>query len=103
MTRTKLVGAAGRFGVRYGQLVKRRIATIEKRQRKNQACPFCNGRAIRESKGIWNCKKCGKTFAGHAYFLEKFYKREEPKQKVLKEENTTKTEIKTTKSKKSNK
>lgn len=72
MALTKL-GSAGRFGVRYGQSVKRRIASIEDKQRKKQACPFCKGRAKRTSKGIWNCRKCGKRFAGHAYFLESEY------------------------------
>jgi len=66
----KIGGAAGRFGVRYGQMVRRKIADIESRQRKKQVCPFCSGRAIRTSKGIWNCKKCGKKFAAHAYYLE---------------------------------
>ena len=70
MPKTKLVKAAGRFGVRYGQSVKRRIADIESRQRLKQHCIFCNGRAKRTSKGVWNCLKCGKKFAGHAYYLE---------------------------------
>jgi large subunit ribosomal protein L37Ae len=71
--KSKLLKAAGRFGVRYGQLVKRRIANIESKQRKKQKCLFCNGHAKRSSKGIWECKKCGKRFAAHAYYLEKEY------------------------------
>jgi len=74
MARTKLLKASGRFGVRYGQSVKRRVTTIEARQRKKQACPFCSGRAIRLSKGIWSCRKCGKKFAGHVYYLESEFK-----------------------------
>ena len=70
MVTSKLLKAAGRFGVRYGQLVKRRIANIENRQRKKQQCLFCNGRAKRLSKGIWQCNKCGKKFASHAYYLD---------------------------------
>lgn len=62
--------SAGRFGVRYGLHVKRRIADVEEKQHKRQLCIFCNGRAKRSSKGIWSCLKCGKTFAGHAYYLE---------------------------------
>ena len=73
MAKSKLLKAAGRFGVRYGQAVKRRIASIESKQRKKQKCIFCNGRAKRSSKGIWECKKCGKRFAGHAYYLESEY------------------------------
>lgn len=97
--KSKLLKAAGRFGVRYGQLVKRRIANIESKQRKKQQCLFCNGRAKRTSKGIWECKKCGKRFAGHAYYLEKEFissgqatsdaqKEIQAKSKVLKNESS---------------
>ncbi len=68
--KTKLAGAAGRFGVRYGQSARRKIADVESRQRKKQVCPFCEGRAKRLSKGIWLCKKCKRKFASHAYYLE---------------------------------
>jgi len=70
MARTRLLKSAARFGVRYGQSVKRRIAEIEAKQRKKQLCPFCRGKAKRLSKGIWQCKKCEKKFAGHSYYLE---------------------------------
>ncbi len=71
MVKTKIVKAAGRFGCRYGQHVRRKIAVVESKQRKKQACPFCNGTIKRSSKGIWLCKKCKTKFAGHAYFIEK--------------------------------
>jgi len=71
MAKTKIVKSAGRFGVRYGQSARRRTAAIEEKQNKRQECFFCNGKAVRVSKGIWECKKCGKRFAAHAYFLEK--------------------------------
>jgi large subunit ribosomal protein L37Ae len=71
MVKTKLSKAAGRFGARYGQRVKRKIANIESKQRKKQICPFCDGKAKRRSKGIWLCKKCKRKFAAHAYYLEK--------------------------------
>ena len=71
MVKTKLAGAAGRFGARYGQYVRRRIADIESKQRQKQTCLFCGGRVNRLSKGIWNCRRCSKTFAAHAYFLDK--------------------------------
>ena len=112
----KLLGAAGRFGVRYGQLVKRRIASIEKRQRKKQACLFCKGRVKRLSKGIWLCRKCGKKFAGHAYFLDEEYagmpieeEKKQAKTKPLKKEASPENKEKQakksakTKSKKSDK
>ena len=71
MVKTKKVKAAGRFGVRYGRRVRTKIAEIENVQRKKQDCIFCNGKAKRLSKGIWECSKCGKKFAGHTYFLPK--------------------------------
>jgi large subunit ribosomal protein L37Ae len=105
MAKLKLLGSTGRFGVRYGQSAKRKTADVEDKQRKKQKCIFCNGKAKRLSKGIWKCKKCGKKFAGHAYFLEeqidlalvsekreKTEKQEKAfkdKSKVLKKENTS--------------
>jgi large subunit ribosomal protein L37Ae len=71
MTKLKISKSAGRFGPRYGVSVRRRIADIESRQRKKQQCIFCDGRAKRLSKGIWLCQRCGKKFAGHAYYLLK--------------------------------
>jgi len=107
MSKTNILGSAGRFGVRYGTLVKRRIVAIERLQRKKQICPFCGGVAKRYSKGIWNCKKCGKTFAGHAYYLEtEQLKAEESekqglgkkeKAKILNKENTEQVEKETKK------
>jgi len=70
MVKTKIVGAAGRFGARYGQRVKRKIAKIESKQRKTQQCPFCKGPAKRKANAIWECKKCKKVFASHSYYLE---------------------------------
>jgi large subunit ribosomal protein L37Ae len=71
MVRTKKVKSAGRFGARYGRSVRTKITEIESLQRKKQDCIFCNGVATRLSKGIWQCKKCNKKFASHAYFLPK--------------------------------
>ena len=69
--RTKKVKSSGRFGPRYGVRVRKKIAEIESIQRKKQSCIFCDGIIKRLSKGIWECKKCGKKFAGHAYFIKK--------------------------------
>ena len=71
MPKTKKVKAAGRFGCRYGQRVRRKIADVESNQRKKQDCIFCPGTAKRLSKGIWECNKCKKKFASHTYFLPK--------------------------------
>ena len=71
MVKTKKVKAAGRFGVRYGRRVRSKIADIESNQRQKQKCIFCKGIAKRVSKGIWECKKCKRKFAGHLYILNK--------------------------------
>jgi len=71
MVKTKKVKAAGRYGTRYGRSVRVKIAEIETLQRKKQKCLFCSGVAKRTSKGIWQCKKCNKKFASHAYYLPK--------------------------------
>jgi large subunit ribosomal protein L37Ae len=70
MAKLKILGSSARFGVRYGVSVRRKIDEIEGKQKKKQHCIFCMGIAKRISKGIWVCKKCGKKFAGHAYYLE---------------------------------
>lgn len=93
MVKTKLVGAAGRFGARYGQYIKRKIAGVEGKQRKKQVCPFCGGRAKRLSKGIWLCKKCKRKFAAHAYYLEKgalVVKSKKPLKEIIKESKKSK-------------
>ena len=65
---TKKVGSAGRFGVRYGRKIRKRVADIEKKQKKFYVCPSCNVvRVKRVSAGIWKCKKCGLKFTGRAY------------------------------------
>ncbi len=69
--RTKKVKSAGRFGARYGRKVRIKTADVEAVQKKKQDCIFCNGKAKRLSKGIWQCNKCEKKFAGHTYFLPK--------------------------------
>ncbi|MBT4165524.1 50S ribosomal protein L37ae [archaeon] len=69
--RTKKVKSAGRFGARYGRRVRTKTADVESVQKKKQDCIFCNGKAKRLSKGIWQCGKCDKKFAGHTYFLPK--------------------------------
>lgn len=73
MVKTKKVKSSGRFGARYGKRVRIKTSEIEAIQRKKQICPFCKkGVAKRLSKGIWQCKKCNKKFASHAYYLNKF-------------------------------
>jgi large subunit ribosomal protein L37Ae len=98
MAKTKLVGAAGRYGPRYGQHIKRKIADIESKQRVKQKCPFCNKTVKRVAAGIWQCKKCKKRFAGHAYFLDGSLKVKKPSKKEQQEikEKAEKTKEKQT-------
>ncbi|MHA1849418.1 MAG: 50S ribosomal protein L37ae [Promethearchaeota archaeon] len=68
MGRTKKVGIAGRFGPRYGTLVRYRIKKIEDYRVSKYKCPKCQTKAVRRySVGIWLCKKCGAKFTGGAY------------------------------------
>ena len=66
--RTKKVGSSGRYGPRYGVKLRRRISSLETRQKKKHICPNCQYSAVkRVSTGIWACKHCGYTFTGGAY------------------------------------
>lgn len=68
MGRTKKVGSTGRFGVRYGKGVKKRLLKIEKAQKAKKTCPRCLKPGMKRlSPGIWECRKCGLKFAGRAY------------------------------------
>ncbi|MBR9701616.1 50S ribosomal protein L37ae [Candidatus Pacearchaeota archaeon] len=70
-TKTKKAKAAGRFGARYGKTVRAKLSKVETKQRVKQRCPFCKKLGVkRVSKGIWNCKKCGKKFASNTYHLD---------------------------------
>jgi large subunit ribosomal protein L37Ae len=69
-TKLKKTKSAGRFGARYGKKVRIRTVKVEEKQRLKQKCPFCSKlTAKRVSKGVWECKKCGKKFAGEVYVL----------------------------------
>ena len=64
--RTKKVGAAGKFGARYGRKIRQKINKVG--TQKKFACPSCLKITLkRESAGIWSCSKCGTKLAGKAY------------------------------------
>jgi large subunit ribosomal protein L37Ae len=68
MGRTKKVGSTGRFGVRYGAKLRRRVLDIEKRRHEPNRCPSCATKALkRKAVGLWKCSKCDLLFAGGAY------------------------------------
>ncbi len=67
--KTKKIKSAGRLGAGYGK-PKERLVAVEIKQRVKQVCPFCTGRAKREAKGVWNCLRCNKKFAGGTFHLQ---------------------------------
>ena len=69
--RTRKVKSTGRFGAGYGLRARKKLVNIESKQRKKQTCPFCKKNTVkRKSKAIWNCRRCGKTFALDTFYLE---------------------------------
>jgi len=67
---TKKVGAAGRFGARYGSTIRKKVADVERKQRQKQKCPYCKHTVKRVAKGLWKCSSCKKKFSGGAYYLK---------------------------------
>ncbi len=66
--KTKKVGMARGLGTRYGATVRKRYVKVVTETKKTHKCPQCGSLAVkRESVGVWNCRKCGLTFAGGAY------------------------------------
>lgn len=69
--RTKKVGSTGRFGVRYGATLRKRVLRIEKEMKVKHKCPSCSSlRVKRASAGIWICRFCEYKFVGGAYSPE---------------------------------
>lgn len=59
---------AGRFGVRYGTKNRKLVADIEEKMHAEYTCSKCGAKKIkRTGTGIWECTKCGFTYAGGAY------------------------------------
>ncbi len=66
---TKKLGSAGRFGVRYGGTLRRKVSNIEESSRGKHKSPFSGKKDAvkRVAYGIWECKHTGKKFIGKAY------------------------------------
>ncbi|MBL7160343.1 MAG: 50S ribosomal protein L37ae [Candidatus Aenigmarchaeota archaeon] len=63
---TKKVGITGKYGPRYGRVIREKVAKVTKK--KKHSCPHCKRPSLkREAAGIWLCKKCGLKIAGKAY------------------------------------
>jgi len=69
MSRTRVVGIAGRYGARYGSTLRKKVKEVLERRYADHTCPFCGhrGRVVRISTGIWTCRKCGSKWAGGSY------------------------------------
>ncbi|MCL2606980.1 MAG: 50S ribosomal protein L37ae [Methanomassiliicoccaceae archaeon] len=66
--RTTKAGSSGRFGARYGVVVRNRVKNIERTQKQRHECPVCHHESVkRESSGIWVCRHCSAKFAAAAY------------------------------------
>ena len=66
--RTEKAGTAGRFGARYGVVVRNRVKAIEAHEKAKHECPNCHHMNVkRVAAGIWQCSRCGNKFAAGAY------------------------------------
>jgi len=66
--RTVKAGSSGRFGARYGVVIRNRVKNIERIQKLRHECPVCHHISVkRECSGIWLCRRCGAKFAASAY------------------------------------
>ena len=68
MAKKAKLGSTKRYGPRYGQRNKDKVAALEQEHRGKSKCPYCNYVKVKRlSKGIWFCEKCKAKFAGKAY------------------------------------
>ncbi len=58
----------GGFGERYGDKIREKWASMKKLLLIKHICTNCRRNAVRRTAaGIWECRKCGRKFAGKAY------------------------------------
>ena len=68
--RTAKVGISGKYSVRYGANLRKRVKKLEISSHSRHFCHWCGRFSIRrQAVGIWKCKKCLKTVAGGAWTL----------------------------------
>ncbi len=64
--KTKKVGLAGKYGTRYGRVIRQKVLSASGERR--YKCSNCLRPSVRRlSAGIWECGKCGHKFSGKAY------------------------------------
>jgi large subunit ribosomal protein L37Ae len=65
---TEKMGSAGRFGARYGVVVRKLTRDIEKIEKSKFECPTCHHASVkRKASGIWECRHCDAKFAAMSY------------------------------------
>jgi large subunit ribosomal protein L37Ae len=65
---TEKAGTAGRYGARYGVVVRKLTKDIEKIERSRSECPTCHHQSVkRVASGVWECRHCDAKFAAGAY------------------------------------
>lgn len=63
---TKKVGVTGKYGPRYGRVIREKVLAVKRKQA--HPCPQCLRPSLRRvTAGIWECRKCGTSLAGKAY------------------------------------
>ncbi|EZG55296.1 60S ribosomal protein L37a [Gregarina niphandrodes] len=68
--RTKKVGIAGRYGVRYGASLRKMARKFLVSAHSKYVCAFCGKTTVkRQAVGVWKCKGCNKTMAGGAWIF----------------------------------
>lgn len=69
MAKTKKAGISGKFGARYGAKIRKEWNTVAQKQKGLVKCPRCETklRNMRQSVGLWHCKRCGATWTGGAW------------------------------------
>lgn len=68
--RTKKAGVVGKYGTRYGAMLRKSVKKMEISQHATYTCMFCGKDSLKRSAvGVWKCKGCNKTIAGGAYVV----------------------------------
>merc|ERR1711924_2039 len=70
LPRVAWYGIEGKYGTRYGSSLRKQVKKMEISQHAKYTCMFCGKLSVKRSAVvIWNCRTCGKIYAGGAYSL----------------------------------